>query len=273
MAATATRAKTTASTKTSSKKASAPSKLSGPKLEVRYSKRMKLQRVYTLVVAMPSKGKRKSDEIDESGALVVVRPVIAGAQVVPSEQRFEMAPGNQISFAVTPLAKGRLPRARVEISAPDHPPETITLPMKVCTQRFALALLVLAWAIPTFMISVTKGSLAPKQGTSLAEHFKSSMNNDLPPVPIFNRGADFLPEGWTDFTLADTTGDFLVTGWGYLDANIVRFPWLPNVVAFGFIFLALVAWVIHRPKRKRLVAIVDIKGGNRSEDAAMLEPI
>src|SRR5262245_22941227 len=110
---------------------------------------MKPQRVYPLVVSLPEK---LNGDV-ERGGIVVMRPIIPGAQVVPAEQRFAAEPGNQITFQVTPLARGKLSRARLEVFAPGQPPETIPLPMKAKTHRLALILLLLAWLIPTLLIS------------------------------------------------------------------------------------------------------------------------
>src|SRR2546421_107070 len=142
MAATATSRARAPSSKTAPSRKGArrdPDEAVGPKLQVRYFKRMKPHRVYSLVVEVP-KSKRRDEDEKERGSVVVVRPIIAGAQVQPAEQRFEAAPGNQIIFYVTPLARGRLPRARLEVFAPNQPPEVIGLKMKAKTQRLALLL-------------------------------------------------------------------------------------------------------------------------------------
>src|SRR5260370_22714964 len=113
---------------TTTKSAAAPKTMTAPRkrtaaapargglpLQFRYYAIMKPQRVYALVVEMP---KKKGGEV-KGGGPVVVRPIIPGALVVPPEQRFDTSEaGNQIPFPVTPLARRRLPRARVEVFAP-----------------------------------------------------------------------------------------------------------------------------------------------------------
>src|SRR5438132_1486162 len=127
------------------RKAAAPRKKAaepkgGKPLQIRYYALMKPQRVYALVVEVP----RSRDE-GNGASVVVVRPVIAGALVVPPEQRLDTsAAGNQVTFHVTPLARGRLPNARVEVHVPGQPPQDVFLPMKAKTQRLAWLLLVLA---------------------------------------------------------------------------------------------------------------------------------
>ena len=270
MAATATRGNTKQSA--ASKRSSSSRRGEGPILQIRYAKRMKPGRVYGLTVSMPSDKKRRRDEeAGESGALVVVRPVIAGALVTPAEQRFVAAPGNEIAFHVTPLARGRLPRARLEVYAPGQPPETIPLGMKAKTQRLALFLLLLAWLVPTCMIQLTKGDWKPG-ARGLHGHFAEPMKRDIPPIPLFNE-----PVSWADdgkFTIADTASDFLSMGWKELDDATDKWRWLPNAVAAGFIFLAFVAFLFNKPARKLIERPIDLPAETAaSREAAELHPI
>ena len=92
MPAAASRAKSTYNSKAApaAKKSSAPSgKATGPKLRIRYARVMKPQRVYGLIVEVPGSKKKKDDVA--RGGIVVVRPIIPGAQVVPAEHRLEVA--------------------------------------------------------------------------------------------------------------------------------------------------------------------------------------
>src|SRR5688500_2477712 len=107
MAATATRSKTSSKTTTSSKKSTSSSSSKdkgGLKLDVRYSSVMKPNRVHTLVVGTPKAKKKKGEDEAPSAGLVVVRPIVPGCLITPTEQRLEMAPGNEVLFHVTPLA-------------------------------------------------------------------------------------------------------------------------------------------------------------------------
>jgi hypothetical protein len=261
MPAAASRAKSTYNSKSApaAKKSSASSgKAAGPKLRIRYARVMKPQRVYGLIVEVPGSKKKKTDDDAARGGIVVVRPIIPGAQVVPAEHRLEVAPGNQVSFHVTPLAKGKLPRARLEVHAAGQAPETVPLTMKARTNRLALVLLVLAYLVPVFMNSLTKGSLKPPAG-NLDGHFKDPMMKGLPPVPLFNEKADFLPEGWEKFTIAGSIGDGLVVGYTTLSELMEKRPWLPNVVGFGFVLLAFLAWFFGPTKRKTLNHTLKLK--------------
>src|SRR5262249_29862954 len=100
--------------------------------KVRYYNRMKLQRVYPLVVELP----RGRGTAPPAGVGVTVRPIIPGAHVTPLEQKLDVAqPGAQATFSVTPLACGRLSNARVEVHQPGRAPQQIPLRMKSVTQR------------------------------------------------------------------------------------------------------------------------------------------
>src|SRR5262249_61228788 len=103
MAATATRSRAGKSAPATKKSSVSSSGHDGPQLQIRYPRVMKPNRIATLVVEVPKVKGRDRDEGESSG-LVVVRPVIPGALVTPPEQRFEVAPGNQILFHLTALA-------------------------------------------------------------------------------------------------------------------------------------------------------------------------
>src|SRR5262245_56922804 len=105
MAATSTRSKTPSKPTTSKKSAPSSTDKSGLKLEVRYPRVMKPNRVQTIVVQVP-KAKKKDEPSTSSTATVVVRASVPGALVTPTEQRLELAPGNQVLFHVTAVAKG-----------------------------------------------------------------------------------------------------------------------------------------------------------------------
>jgi hypothetical protein len=106
MAASATRSKNTSKATTPAKKSSPSSSADrgGLKLEVRYHKTVKPNRVNALVVGVP-RARKKGEEAASGGMMVVVRPVIPGALVTPAEQRLELEPGNQAIFHVTALAR------------------------------------------------------------------------------------------------------------------------------------------------------------------------
>jgi hypothetical protein len=112
-------------------------------LRVRYYQRMRVQRVYPLVVEV-----RSGAAARPAGGLtlepVAVRPLIPGAQVVPAEQRLDVTrPGDKATFFVTPLARGRFPEPRVVVLQHGRAVHAIPLRMKAVTQRFTWLLLLL----------------------------------------------------------------------------------------------------------------------------------
>lgn len=126
----------------------------GPRidLKVRYYYRMKPQRVYPLTVEVP-RGSLGRLLPGGSGEAVTVRPLIPGAVVVPAEQRLDVArPGSQATFAVTPLAKGRLANARVDVIQHGRVTQQIGLGMKGVTQRLTWWLLALTIVVPSLLL-------------------------------------------------------------------------------------------------------------------------
>src|SRR5262245_62103131 len=113
----ASAARATRKAAASPRKQDSPSDRKKKPLNFRFNTVMKPRRIYPLTVEMPTP--RKDAETSGVGTVIVVRPVIAGAQVVPAEQRLDTSePGNQVTFYITPLARGRLPQARVAVYAP-----------------------------------------------------------------------------------------------------------------------------------------------------------
>jgi hypothetical protein len=132
---------------------------SAPKLDlrVRYYYRMKPQRVYPLVVEVP-RGSPAPGPVLEP---VVVRPVIPGAHVAPAEQPLDVhRPGEQVTFYVTPLARGRLPAPRVEVLQHGRPAGEVSLRMKGVTQRATWFLLLLTLVVPCLVFYVTRHPLS-----------------------------------------------------------------------------------------------------------------
>src|SRR5207253_1356997 len=116
--------------------------------------RMKLQRVYPAVVeARPVGGGQRNG----AGAPVLLRPIIPGALVVPAELTLDTAQaGARATFYVTPLAKGRLPGARLEVRRQDALVQEIRLPMRATTQRLTWLLALLTVLLPVVLLNVTR---------------------------------------------------------------------------------------------------------------------
>ena len=128
-------------------------------LNLHFFGRMKPQRVYPLTVEVG----RGLTAVGRADTGVLVRPVIPGALVVPAEQSLDLGrPGEAVTFHVTPLARGRLPEARVEVVRHGRPIRQLPLSMAADTQRLTWVLLLLALVLPTLLLYFTKYN--PPQG-------------------------------------------------------------------------------------------------------------
>jgi hypothetical protein len=122
-------------------------------LNVRYYKAMKPNRVYPLVVELP---RAAAKPVAGANAPLVVKPIVGGAVVTPTEQAVELNPsGGEVTFHVTPVAKGTLPDARVEISQQGRPVDAIPLKMKARTQCMTWVLLLLTILLPSILAYYT----------------------------------------------------------------------------------------------------------------------
>ena len=274
-----------------SRKASADDK--GRPLLFRYHTIMKPQRVGTLVVEVP----RSKHDSAGPGGVVVVRPVIAGAQVVPPEQRFDTSePGNQVTFHVTPLARGKLPRARVEVYSAGRAPQSVPVPMKAKTQRLAWLLLALALLLPWGVWQLTRddwNSYADRQAAEQSqpggekasakddEHFFSvrgqefatratiTMKRDWPQITLFNAPYEPEgPEGWQKFTLVDKLEAPLAGVYAGLLEGVAKNRWLA-VVFLVLLLGSFLAWSSHRPRQVKVRRPVQLAP---AEEAAATEP-
>jgi hypothetical protein len=129
---------------------------------------MRPRRVYPLVVEVP-RGQGAVPLEAPTGVFATLRAVVPGAVVAPAEQSLEVSrPGARATFYVTPVARGRLPEARVEIRQEGRPVQEIRTPMAARTQRLAWALLLLALVLPALLVHWTyseplRGQVADKR--------------------------------------------------------------------------------------------------------------
>ncbi len=111
----------------------------------RYYRRMKPQRVYDLVVELQGAG-------TSAASPVFVNPVIPGALVTPAEQTLDpMVAGSKATFHVTPLARGTLRGARLDVF------QEIRLGIRCVTQRLTWVLAALTVLVPAFLLYFTAG--------------------------------------------------------------------------------------------------------------------
>jgi hypothetical protein len=122
-------------------------------VRVHYYRRMHPRRVYPMVVEL-----QRIADGSGAGASVVVRPLVPGAQVTPTERELDPArPGVAVTFYVTPLACGRLNDARLEVYRQGQLQQEIRLPMKIVGQALTWALAALTLLIPLSLIYLTHG--------------------------------------------------------------------------------------------------------------------
>jgi hypothetical protein len=125
-------------------------------LRLRFYTTMRPQRVYPLAVEVPGAAPGRAAEAP-TGVLVLIRPVISGAVVVPATQPLDVSrPGARVTFDVTPVARGRLPGARVEVLRDGRPVQELRLRMRATTQRMTWIFLLLTVLLPILLMYFTR---------------------------------------------------------------------------------------------------------------------
>jgi hypothetical protein len=120
----------------------------GPRyvLGVRYYRRMKVDRVYPMSMTLnPVAGHLQG--IKSHTPPVEIRPVLPGAQVTPTHYETETT-GAIPPFYVTPLVRGKLAEARLEVYSRGRLVQEIPLRMKGTSQRLTWVLLLLTILVP-----------------------------------------------------------------------------------------------------------------------------
>ncbi len=157
-----------------------------PALVVHLYRSMKRQALYPLVVRW-SRSDYGYGPVGGKNAAVVLRPVVPGALVVPTELLLNAGnPDASATFHVTPLARGRLTGARVEVLHQDRRVQSVGLPMKVYRLSPSALLLALAFLIPLWLI-MTSGSnklTAPNKLRKPTEAEKKSFEAKLSPTLV-----------------------------------------------------------------------------------------
>jgi hypothetical protein len=226
---------------------------------VRYYHKMKLQKVYPLRVEWQPAPRSAGQQTPPT---VVVQPVIPGALVAPARLTLDAAPDTEAVFYVTPLARGRMPEARVEATPPKGETVEIDLPMKSVTQRLTKWLLLLTFLVPALMlyflkyeklegkVSVTKpaqaqkpqgeGGQAPQTVTiwvpgNPGEVLRDLLKDNLPNIPYVTEPvAEGLGKGY----------DFLV--------NMEKgHSYLPFYVGLALLVMTATSWFAHLGARGR----------------------
>jgi hypothetical protein len=129
-----------------------------------FYRQMKPQRLYPLIVRLRENKKRPQSM---AGPLHL-RPVIPGAIVTPADYTLDESHSQtNPPFFITPLARGRLENARVEVYDQGRLVGTIALPMKAVTQCLTWVLLCLTFAIPYAAYWIATQTNLTRAGTKL----------------------------------------------------------------------------------------------------------
>ncbi len=251
---------------------SAPSAI--PPVKIRYYRRMRPNRVYPFTVGW--KGGART-----SGEPVVVRLVMAGAQVVPAEQTLDPArPDDRATFFVTPLAKGWMRGERLEVVQGGRKVQEIRLGCKVTTQRLTWLLLLLtivfAWWIAPILIDPVREprpqsrleeleGVVPQSyppGKSMEKRISRYLPHVLPavreylPKDVGNsvaQGLESVPTVIGDFYMLVYNKQY-VEGWPIVE-----------VVLAVLIVLTVLSWLTHLERRSSRVSR-PVAGGAHGED-------
>lgn len=223
-------------------------------LRIVYYRRMRDRHVYTFKITWSNKeGVRPP-----AGARpVTLRLLMAGAQVVPSEQALDPAkPDASVSFHVTPLAKGHLRGERLEVLIDDRKVQEVRLRSRVTSQRATLALLLLTFLVPWFLLHYCKYSaLLPSSSKEAGMVMRTPgalldhrLKENVPAVPEFIETNAPMVATWLDDARKHFSGIYeQICLW-----NAV-YP-LAFYAALILLFLTLVSWRLHAAKRKKLIS-------------------
>ena len=233
-------------------------------VRVRFRKRMRLQRVYTMVVELrPAEMRAPSTSASDS---VIARPIIPGAHVQPLEQ--ELGPkssNNSLVFSVTPLAGGRLTGSRLQILHQGRVLDEIRTPMRAtCPGRIllwaSLTLLSLAYLVgilgplpdlSTGPAAPTRDAAAPMTGDK-PETTPAETKQRASVAAVLSQPPGKLPDYLKDEELPERLRDYLSRAKlnGYAQDAYDAIYQLPNLnfyITAVFLVLTLLSLLWNRP--------------------------
>lgn len=204
-------------------------------LQVTFYRRMKLQKVYPVVVRWRNWEKPRSP----TQKYVNVRLLLAGAQVLPNEHILDVSrPDAQATFYVTPLARGWLRAQRLEVVLNGRKVQEIPLASKVVSQRLTRWCLLLAIFVPWILLMMRAGGPnLLREG--IATHVPKTAEVIRDRAPALE---DMWDRSW------EWVGGTYETFVNLLADRSLVFP-----VAGTFLLLALISWLVHRDKRSTRV--------------------
>jgi len=223
-----------------------------PPLLVCYYRRMKMNKVYPVVVRwQKSKGRLAGDK------QVTLRLLLAGAQVVPTERTLESDADAQATFFVTPLAHGWLRNHRLEVLHQGRKIQELPFSSRVVSQKATLLFFILMFLVPWFVLTYLKRPSA-----------SAPVRFDVPFVPIEDKeetAKKFFKENLPDLPGAvkqdypDVYNSYVKGRDYFRDEAAAFYSGLCSLASnyhlafYSFVGLLLVtllsAWV-HRDKRK-----------------------
>jgi hypothetical protein len=226
---------------------------------VRYYKKMRPNRVYPVVVSWTRSGGDRGG----AGGPVLLRLLMAGAQVVPQEQSLDPAdPDAAATFYVTPIARGWLRGEHLEVIQGGRKVQEIKLPAKATTQRLTWFLFAMMFFFPLFVTP-----LFTNEGR-VVEYVEKKVGPDEEPNRIALAPGKSLtakvnrlliePPGWFKSMAPGLArslqevpvyiGDF----YNFLYYKVYEFP-LGFYAFCLFLVLTLLSWWWHLESRKRRV--------------------
>lgn len=238
-----------------------------PKFQVRarFARRMRVQRVYPLIVELRPEKPGASGVAP--GDAVIARPLVPGAHVQPLEQELSpRAANNTVTFSVTPLAAGKLKGARVQILHSGRVLDEVWTPIRgIRPGRFllwgALALVALLYLINILgpLPNLSTGASADPAGKTV----DSAVLDKLP--DYLNK--EELPEEVQDHVSRGALAVFAQDAYNW----VYNLPNLNFYLFAGFLVLALLSLFWNRPvlwkSRRKGKAMLLPQSGESSSNA------
>jgi hypothetical protein len=256
-------------------------------LEASWYCTIKPRRVYPLVVRVPP-GKGSVPIESPSGVVATLRPVVPGALVTPAEMPLELSrPGAQATFQITPLARGRLPAARVRVLCGGRQVQELPVRMTAKTQRLAWVLLLLALVVPPVLVRYTHPRYAPLRGpvtdTRQVTHVDEAGQPEVRTEEWFRAGTPgevmhdrtraglraLLPDFAGSERFSDGVGRGTGAVYGFL-CNTADNLHPPFWIGMLLLLLSVGSWALHRPARVRgraRVGLAAVVSAGRKGDA------
>jgi hypothetical protein len=183
---------------------------------------------------------------------ITVRLIVAGAQVLPSEQTMSAAQADaRAVFYVTPLAKGWLRNQKLEILSSGRKIQEIPMATKVVSQRLTWFLLFCTFFVPWFILNeITYGPMAEisqlpdgrKVHHRVAKEVERNIRANVPAPPAF------LKDTQIESVLVDSPG-YVAKGFQELVGVSGILP-IAYFSAVAFLVLTILSALFHMPKRR-----------------------